>query len=758
MPYLEQGEFYSEFGNYAVSITVPETYTVAATGVLQNRSESGSKNHVERTGLTSPLRTAQKKQHGHLKKLADAQQSRATDTLQRTKTLVFAQEQVHDFAWVASKDYIIDSDTCRLPSGKMINVYACYTPDSRLRWKNSLTYLKAALRFYAAEVGEYPYATMTLAESAAAALGGMEYPALAILSAPPSEKTFDLLIAHETGHMWFYGTLATNERKAPWMDEGINTFYEKKYARQRYGESVKWEELLLQTNIKKKRDQPITTPAADFTPANYGLVAYYKTARWLAEVEKSLGTQPFREQMQAYYKQWQNKHPQHEDLRKFFAAGQRDTSLWAHIHTTGNLPGQQLSGFKVISPALPSTVKRYLQQPTRNILLASPALGYNYYDKLMIGALFTNYNLPPANLQYILLPLYATGSKKWNGIGHLQYAVYPSGVFPKIEAALSGMGFSKSLMPDSNGRMKYERFGKITPSIRLTLKQPLSSTKEKWVEARSFFISEQNFSKFVMASDGLMYVDSLAKERTVINQVTFSATNYRALYPFRYQLQLQQAKAFYRINITGNYFFNYANGGAGVRVFFSKFGYTTTNRLQRLGTTRYQPKLLGTTGEEDYTYSSYFLGRTASDANDASVVNNGGLAARQIMLRDGAFKLRIDAFDFLQGRSDNWVAAINLNTTFLPVKLPLKLFLDAGTFAEAWNGDENGNRIYYVAGLQASFIKEAINIFAPILYSKPYRDNLNSLPGQNTFLKKLTFNIDLNRVLLQQKSGNLFSL
>jgi hypothetical protein len=91
----------------------------------------------------------------------------------------------------------------------------------------------------------------------------------------------------------------------------------------------------------------------------------------------------------------------------------------------------------------------------------------------------------------------------------------------------------------------------------------------------------------------------------------------------------------------------------------------------------------------------------------------------------------------LQGRSDNWVAAINFNTTFLPVKLPLKLFLDAGTFAEAWNGNENSNRIYYVAGLQASFIKEGINIFAPILYSKPYRDNLNSLPDQNTFLKSL---------------------
>jgi hypothetical protein len=376
----------------------------------------------------------------------------------------------------------------------------------------------------------------------------------------------------------------------------------------------------------------------------------------------------------------------------------------------------------------------------------------------MMGALFSNYNLPPANLQFLLLPLYAISSKKWNGIGHLQYTVYPSGVFRKIETGLSGMGFSKSLMQDSNGRKKYERFGKLTPWLRFTLQQPAGSTKDKWVEARSFFINEKDFSKFVMATNGLLYVDSLAKERTVINQLMFTTTNYRTLYPYQYQLQLQQAKAFYRINLTGNYFFNYAKGGASVRVFFSKFGYTTINRAQRLGTTRYWPKLLGTTGEEDYTYSSYFLGRTASDANDASVVNNGGVAARQIMLRDGAFKLRIDPFDFLQGRSESWVAAINLNTTFLPVKLPVKLFLDAGTFAEAWTREENGNRIYYVSGLQASFFKEAINIFAPIFYSKPYRDNLKSLPDQNTFLKKLTFNIDMNRILLRQQAGTPFLL
>jgi len=39
MPYLDQGEFYSEFGKYEVQITLPKSYVVAATGELQNEDE-----------------------------------------------------------------------------------------------------------------------------------------------------------------------------------------------------------------------------------------------------------------------------------------------------------------------------------------------------------------------------------------------------------------------------------------------------------------------------------------------------------------------------------------------------------------------------------------------------------------------------------------------------------------------------------------------------------------------------------------------
>lgn len=766
MPYLEQGEFYSEFGDYDVTITLPQEYVVAATGVLQDSAEKAwllDRN----TTVTTPEKKAAVKQYGHLKKFAPMQKKLSADnnffkTPYTTKTLRFRQGNSHDFAWIANKNLHVAYDTCLLSGGKVVAVYTYYINKPETPWKKSVLFTKEALRFYTHEVGPYPYTTMHVVESAGTA-GGMEYPAFTIIGAIASEETLDRLIAHEVGHNWFYAALANNERDAPWLDEGLNTFYEQKYTARKYGRQAPLDARFFQMLVAQRKDQPITTAAPDFTEVNYALVAYKKTARWLESIEQQVGFESFRRAMQWYYQQWRFKHPQAEAFKLALAATMPDTTAFRLLYTTGRLPNPAFAKTAVLSPLLPATIKKYVWHPGRNTWFISPAAGYNEYDKLMLGGIITNYGLPPARLQVIAIPLYATGSKKWNGIGQVAYSFYGDGRFKKVEARLSGMGFSKRFLPDSNGRMHNERFYKVAPVLRATLNAPLQSTREAWLEARTFLIREQAFSKFVTKqADGLAYVDSLATTSRYVNQFTFNVTDYRVLYPYNYQVQLQQGSSFYRINGTGNYFFNYAKGGgAGVRLFFAKFGYLTRNNTARFATAPYQPKLLGNTGEEDYTYGTYFIGRTASYAADASVVENNGLAAQQILLRDGGFKLRLDAFEFLQGRSENWVAALNLNTTLprtlLPAFIPLKLFLDIGTYAEAKGQDAIGSRILYVGGLQLSLLRNAINIYAPVVYSAPFRDNLKTLPEQNTFLKRLTFSIDLGQLSLQRLTRNKFS-
>ena len=101
MPYLDQGEFYSEFGNYKVRITLPANYVVAATGDLQEESE---------------------KQFNASRMVPSDSSMVLIDTpvvsASMTKTISFRQSDVHDFAWFADKTYSIENTEVLLPSGK----------------------------------------------------------------------------------------------------------------------------------------------------------------------------------------------------------------------------------------------------------------------------------------------------------------------------------------------------------------------------------------------------------------------------------------------------------------------------------------------------------------------------------------------------------------------------------------------------------------------------------------------------------------
>lgn len=732
MPYLDQGEFYSEFGSFDVTITLPRNFVVAATGALQTAAE---KDWLKtRSALPAP----------------------APD--RESKTLRYVQDRVHDFAWFADPAFIVNSDTCRLPSGKLVEVSTFYTPAQAASWKNSLAYAKAALRFYSDEVGEYPYATLSAVQGPASFGGGMEYPTITVLSPSGSTKELDLTLAHEIGHNWFYGILASNERTHPWMDEGLNTFYERKYARQRYGGPDPLEEIAFQTLAKTRRDQPIETPADRMSELNYGLVTYHKTAQWLGTIEQKLGADAFRHAMQGYYAAWQFRHPYPEDLRTAFepALGSETSTYFNRLQEKGSLPGTEPKGFQVIFPFRKDLLKQYGRQVPKDALLLSPAIGYNRYDGFMGGLLLTNYKLPPSGFQYLLAPLYGFGSSQLNGLATFHYTRYTDR--HALSFGIGAMRFSRNERPDSSGGNIYERFYRLTPQVQLRFRGDARSTRQKSLEAKLFFIGEETFNYVMRKSDSLIFADRPFSATRYVSQLTYEVSDERVLYPYNYRLQLQQGESFARINATASFFFNYARGGGlDLRVFGAKF--FTLNGKERENFL-YRPKLLGLTGEEDFTYGNYFAGRTASDALEAAGVSNGGLPARQIMIRDGGLKLRVDGYESVQGRSENWVAAVNLRTTLpnnlLPFKLPLRLFFDAGTYGEAWDSRFEGSRFLFVGGVQLTLLK-VINIYAPLIYNSEIDDYLGTLPEKNTFWNRLTFSIDLQELNFRRLTGyNLF--
>jgi hypothetical protein len=745
MPYLAQGEFYSEFGDYEVQISLPQNYVVAATGVEQNKPVELLNSNTDKKNKTILL---------------------SSDT--RKKTTVFKQNNVHDFAWFASSALNVKYDTLQLPSGKIIDVYAYYYPKNADIWKNSITFIKQAILTKSKWLGEYPYTIVTVMEDERDG-GGMEYPTIAFLSPGEDEKMLDFIINHEVGHNWFYAILASNERTHPWMDEGMNTYYDNRYTIQQYGaESFELpskssflkkrmphdiQQTALQSLIAVKKDQPIETTAEKFSGINYNVVAYTKAGQWMQLLENELGTTLFDSCMREYYNRFSFKHPYPEDFKKVMeeVSGKNLDATFFLLNKKGALTK------KTKNKDVRFTSFFSLKETDKhNYIFASPAIGFNMYDKLMVGAVLHNYTLPATKFQFVLAPLLATNSKQLNGIGRLGYSFYPDKTFQKIEAGLTGARFSSNYSLDSNGKKVFENFYKIVPFIRFYFKQNNRSTVSSWLDIRSFTIGEKEFTNFEYkagSDSAFRYPTAFKNSTRTVNQISFTAVNYRALYPCDYQLQLQQGNGFYRVNVTGNYFFNYAKGGGlQTRVFFAKFGYVGGKNSNAY---LYQPKLLAGSGAEDYTNSNYFLGRTASTSFGEIPVKNGGIAAQQVMITNtGGLKLRLDPYGSVQGFSEKWVAAFNVSSTLpdklFPVKLPLKVFLDAGTYAEAWGKNASTPRFLYVGGLQLSLFKNVLHIYAPVIYSKAFKEPLKTDKEANKFLKKITFSIDIQNISLRK--------
>jgi len=747
MPYLEQGEFYSEFGDFDVRITIPKNYVVAATGELQNPDEKQwllSRNNFS----WEPVKKKTKGKGGIIKTTVQKFPVSSAET----KTLQYIQKNVHDFAWFADKRFIVNYDTCQLASGKIVDVFTYYTPQEKEIWKTGILNSKRALRFYSSAVGEYPYNIVSAVQGPKSFGGGMEYPTITVISPVESHGDLDMVLAHEIGHNWFHGILASNERVHPWMDEGINSYYEHRYMAEYYKDTLTTgEKILFETFATEKLDQPIETSSEKFAMANYELVAYYKTTDWLRLLEQQAGSENFDTAMKEYYRRWQFKHPQPEDFKKVMQenAGRSLDSAFLLLNESGILPNQRRSGTKFGFALSPKYLERFLKEDDQNLITIGPAAGGNSYDKFMAGAFITNVKLPLNRFNFFVAPMYAFGSKRFTGIGKFDYAFYPNKTFRKVDLFLNGSTFSQNEFEDSAGKKTFLGFQKIVPGIRFTLKQrDPRSTLQRYIQWKTFFISEDElrFSRdSVFNPPGVVTTVTKDKHDRTLNQLLLVIGNFRTLYPYRGELRLEQAEDFARAAFTGNYFFNYRRqGGFNVRLFAGKFFYLGSKTISKeFNTDRFHLNLTGPNGYEDYTYSDYFIGRNKFE----------GFANQQIMMRDGGFKVRTDLLASKVGKTDNWLIATNLTSdipnninplSLLPFKIPLRVFLDIGTYAEAWDKDAEGDRFLFNAGLQLSLLKNTVNIYLPIIYSAVYKDYIQSTLEKNKFLKTISFNIDIS--------------
>jgi hypothetical protein len=327
MPYLNQGEFYSEFGSFDVKITVPSNYVVGATGELQTASEVSF--------LNQKVDESKKK----LEKLLNSDTERSKnfpESASEWKTIQYKQDRVHDFAWFADKRFLVLRGEVVLPHSKdTVTTWAMFTPQNAKLWANSLEYLHDGTYYYSLWNGDYPYKHVTAIDGTISAGGGMEYPMITVIGNSSSKEELEVVIVHEVGHNWFYGILGSNERVHGWMDEGLNTLNEMRYVQTKYPDNTRFSDMvaggrfhlndldhhdsgdiMYRTLASFGLDQPLETHSDDFSSFNYGAIMYQKTGVIFFYLMDYLGAENFDAAMSAYYQQWKFKHPQPADLQK----------------------------------------------------------------------------------------------------------------------------------------------------------------------------------------------------------------------------------------------------------------------------------------------------------------------------------------------------------------------------------------------------------------------------------------------------------
>lgn len=315
--FLGSSEFATEFGDYRVEITVPETHVVASTGVLANPEAVLSER--QRTRLTESM-TAQKPILIITPEEALANEQRVSV---ESRTWVFDAENVRDFAWASSPTFAWDAWGVAIPGSDRVTLAMSYFPvEGEPLWSRYSTQSVAhALEMYSYFTIPYPY---PVAISVNGPVGGMEYPMICFNGPRPEDDgtytqrtKYGLIgvIIHEVGHNWFPMIINSDERQWTWMDEGLNTFIQ--YLAQEVWEddypSRRGEPQNIVRYMMSENQRPIMSHGESIIQR--GNNAYAKPATALNILRETvLGREQFDYAMREFSRRWAFKRPEPADF------------------------------------------------------------------------------------------------------------------------------------------------------------------------------------------------------------------------------------------------------------------------------------------------------------------------------------------------------------------------------------------------------------------------------------------------------------
>jgi hypothetical protein len=793
MPYLEQGEFFSEFGSFDVTLLLPEEYTLAATG------------HVIGTNFSEE---------------ADGKRKYSIQ-----------QKNVHDFAWFAAKAFKVKTDTVLMPSGRMVLVQtAGLTPGLA---EKALPFATYTLKYMAEHLGEYPYNVCTVTEGPAGMGGGMEYPTICTVEQNGLMQT----TVHEVIHNYWYGILANNERKTPWLDESITSYYENRVTSEielkgdldemtqsGIGKFFGFNRLpkrplekqLIFGQHRLNKQQAISSTSEELSPLNYYAMIYAKGALAMDYLEEYLGKDQLDKAMKAFYQKQVFSHIDEQMLQKtmeaetgqdlgwFFGgmissaentdvvlkkAVREGDSLRVSLVNKSSYPlavplnytskaldvlatywtepfegrmdivlpmndsafqiavDAEWLGFEVnrsnnyykLQSAFRKTEPIKLQlfaapeDPSRDQLFFSPVLGGNKYDGFMLGLAFYNRVLPAKKFEFEVVPMFGFRSKDFNWISNFSYHILPKKQQPlDIEIGIHSKSFNMNNRPDDS------RFYKLQPFVKMTFDNskghlgPIHTLQLRHVRIWEDF--------FIGSRDSITGQITFEKDRAsyCVNEIAYGISLQHPLFPIEAGTRLQFNRDFIKQSFELKQRFRYTEKGSfvHVRLFAGAFYYRNPDISFRLNR-RFGYNISGITGRNDYLYDHTFLGRNERD----------GFLSQQMAMGDGNFKVQTLNQNPMEGQTVNWLMAANFKVDFPFKKIPIQFFADLGYSVDKVIGPQNllpVNQFHYDLGLCISVLNEAVEVYFPLAMSDNFRTYYKSnLPK---FGQRITFMVDMNKL------------
>ncbi len=284
--YHANSEFFADYGVYNVWMTVPSKNIVGATGleVWANKNDDGTTTHW------------------------------------------YHAEDVHDFAWTTSPEFVEFTGSI-----DNVAIRVLMQPDHRNQGIRHIEAAKTAIDYFHRWYGEFPFPNLTVVDPRRGALGsgGMEYPTFitagTFYGLPRTMRIPEDVIIHEFGHNYWYFLLGSNEFEESWMDEGINTYTEIQIMHDAYGPEGDgincggFKLNLLPYNrmgyINSASLDPTVKKAWEYYSGNsYGINSYSKPGLFLTTLQNYLGTETMRKIMRTYVDRWKFRHPTSRDF------------------------------------------------------------------------------------------------------------------------------------------------------------------------------------------------------------------------------------------------------------------------------------------------------------------------------------------------------------------------------------------------------------------------------------------------------------